>query len=207
MNGRLSNSVLLHQIIPQVKSSIDTNEEETPVCMTRIVQPAELIAIEPKQTEKKSKINQDLLDKLNKLRETAEFDTIINGSKLGLSAYQKPLNGIPVKDLSRELQIFIQNVEEFINKPDPTPLCFGQVRYDPITKRFNFYSPEDYSLQNILGTIDLNKISPNIVVDQVLDSKSFHAISNSAVAKSIQQLRTLIPKITVIGEILNIENT
>lgn len=118
MNGRLSNSALLRQIIPKIKSTIDGPPQEQEVCLIRKIQPVELVASEKvikpierpvinpnieEEKELESKITQDLLDKINRLKELSEFDNIVKGSKLGLTAYQKPSTGIPYKDLSKDL--------------------------------------------------------------------------------------------------------
>jgi hypothetical protein len=44
MNDKLSNSVLLRQIIPKVKSTIDPPPKEKEVCSIRQIRPAELVA-------------------------------------------------------------------------------------------------------------------------------------------------------------------
>lgn len=221
MNGRLSNSALLRQIIPKVKATIDGPKQEPEVCSIRTIQPVELIAPEklldkitlpmpplkpiedPK--EKESKITNELIDKLNKLKEASEFGNIVKGSKLGLTAYQKPKGGIPLVDLSSELQSFINNTKAFINKPSLIPLCFGQVQYNSTTRRVNFYSPLDKEKQNVLGYIDVSKFPSGGTVDRVLNISSNNAIANSTVTKNFQIIRDMIPDITVSNETLNIE--
>lgn len=221
MNGRLSNSVLLRQIIPKVKATIDGPKQEEEVCSVRTIQPVELIASEqfsnatslpipelkpledPKQKE--SKITNELIDKLNKLKESSEFGNIVKGSKLGLTSYQKPKEGIPFTDLSKELQVFINNTTKFINKPSMEHLCYGQVQYNQLTKRINFYSPTDKNKQNVLGYIDVTKFPSGGKVDRALNISSYNAIANSTVTKSLQIIKDMIPDITVSNETLNIE--
>ena len=50
MNDKLSNSVLLRQIIPKVKSTIDPPPKEKEVCSIRQIRPAELVAVYKEET-------------------------------------------------------------------------------------------------------------------------------------------------------------
>lgn len=221
MEGRLSNSALLRQIIPKVKPSIDGPAEEKEVCSIRTIQPVELIAAEQlsKKTnlpmpqlkkeepkEKESKITNELIDKLNKLKESSEFDNIVKGAKLGLTAYQKPRGGIPKSDLSLELRQFINNTEVFINRPSLESLCFGQVEYNQAERKINFYSPLDTEKTKVLGFIDVKKFPGAANVDKILSFNSNNAIANSTITQKLQDIKDLIPVITVSNETLNIEN-
>lgn len=220
MEGRLSNSVLLRQIIPKVKPSIDGPTTIKEVCSTRVIQPVELIATQQQsknlnlpmpeikkkeEPKEESKITKELIDKLNKLKESSEFGNIVKGSSLGLTAYQKPKGGIPLKDLSRDLQIFINRTNAFINKPSDANICYGQVEYNQVTKKINFYSPFDKEHKNIIGQIDAMKFPTGGVIDKVLDLTSNNAIANSTVTKTFNIVKGMIPDITVSNETLNIE--
>lgn len=221
MSDKLSNSVLLRQIIPKVKSTIDPPPKEKEVCSIRQIRPAELVAaykeekkqlipsIKPKpeqiEPQEQSNINDELIEKLERLRARAEFDTILKGSKLGLSAYQKPKGGIPKKDLSKELQRFIDRTEAFMNKKPQECNAFGIVHYDKFSRKINFYSPTDTAHTKVLGSVDVTKFPSTVLVDKTLNITSNNAIANSTVTNSLQTLDNLIPRITVYEEILKID--
>lgn len=219
MDGRLSSSVLLRQIIPKVKATVDVQKTEGPVCSIRNIAPVELIASEiikekkipiPKPSKDKeieqqeSKINQSLINRLDELKELEEFNTIIKGAKLGLTAYQKPKTGIPKSDLSKDIQVLLDKIGIYVNNPPINSLAFGQVTYDKATRRMNFYSAFDLKKTTILGSVELPKI-PKLVVDKVLSVSSNNAIANSTVTNSLHILEAKIPDITVYNETLNIE--
>ena len=196
MNDKLSNSVLLRQIIPKVKSTIDQPPKEKQVCSIRQIRPAELVAVY-KEPQEQSNTNDQLIEKLERLKARAKFDTILKGSKLGLSAYQKPKGGIPKKDLSKELQRFIDRTEAFMNKKPQD--------YDKFSRKINFYSPTDTAHTKVLGSVDVTKFPNTVIVDKTLNITSNNAIANSTVTNSLQTLDNLIPRITVYEEILKID--
>lgn len=222
MEGRLSNSVLLRQIIPKVKETPDGPKEIKSLCSTRTIQPVELIAkeqksiltrfdIQPKQKEqteqkpKESVITDELIERLNKLKQASEFGNILKGSKLGLTAYQKPSDGIPVKDLSSDLRTLISRTEIFLNTPKDNSLAYGHVRYNQITKQINFYSVDDNALTKVIGSIDVTKFPNSVTVDKNLNINSNNAITNSTVTQQLQIIKNTIPEITAEGETLKIE--
>lgn len=219
MNGRLSNSALLREIIPKVKDSIDGPKEIKKPCTARSIQPVELIAVKPTKVQKISKPkiqqvekekeeekrNDILIDKLDKLRDTSEFDNIVKGAKLGLTSYQKPNDGIPEKDLSKDLQEFIYNTKTFIHiTENKKSLDFGQVSYDRIKNRISFYATDDVEKVNELGVVQLPRSMGNLSIDKFLNVNSDNAIANSTVTKNLEIIRDLIPDIKVQNETLKI---
>lgn len=126
------------------------NEKQS-VCLTKLVQPVDLI--DQKYITQDSKITEELIAKLIKLKQVSEFKNVLEGAKRGLTAYQKPEGGIPMSDLARDLQELITRLESLTQ--DSTD--FGQVTYDSSTKRINFYSANDINLENVLGSLDVTK--------------------------------------------------
>lgn len=57
----------------------------------------------------------ELLDKIGGLKSLKEYESIIEGAKAGMTAYQKPQGGIPLTDLSKDLQVFVLNVTSVID--------------------------------------------------------------------------------------------
>lgn len=91
------------------------------------------------------------------LKDCNEYNNIIRGSELGLTAYQKPSRGIPKSDLSLELQALLTALE---NSPSGTVTsqAFGIVRYNKVTHKIHFYAPNDTKCTRILGTIDVDDL-------------------------------------------------
>lgn len=126
-------------------------KEKQSVCLTKLVPPTDLI--DQRLLIQDSKITEELIKKLIKLKEISEFKNVLEGARLGLTAYQKPEGGIPITDLSVELQKLISIIDSLTD--DSTD--FGQVVYDSQTKRINFYSANDRNLSHILGSLDVTK--------------------------------------------------
>lgn len=203
MNGRLSSSVLLKQIIP--KTNISTVQKESnQKCQIRKIQPAELVLIQ-KENKAESLLTEELLEKIKKIKESSEYANILKGAKLGLSAYQKPSSGIPLSDLSKEIKLLLAKTEQLINDNSEKTIDFGKVTYNEITKKINFYAANDVNLSKVLGSLDTTKFTPSSVVDKALNLYSTHAISNSAVTQRFKQLESEIPNINIFDETLNIE--
>ena len=206
MNGRLSNSELLKQIIPQTMKKGSTCPKKNTLCTTRTVQPIELISKKKSTNKQESKVNQGLLEKIQELKASAEFDNIVKGSRLGLKAYQKPSTGIPLNDLSDELKAFVQLTRNYMNRPEKKINAFGKVQFNKDTKVINFYSEDDTNMSVVLGSVDLTDLQANVQADIKINSSSTNAVANSAVAKSLKTLQDMIPKITVSEETLKINN-
>ena len=168
-------------------------------CRTRSVKSTELIQKE-EDSRQESETTKELRERVAKLKETEEFDKIKTGASLGLTAYQKPKLGIPIKDLSSDLQSFIRLTEETLKQSKH----FGKVAYDRLTNRINFYTYDDVNLKNILGFIDVTNLSSKLYIDKILDITSDNAIANSSVAEAIQNIKTLIPNIFIQEETLTI---
>lgn len=197
MNGRLSNSELLRQIIPQTITQNIVPKNKS-LCSIRNIQPSELLA--QAKTDQEEKTRQNLLDKIEKLKQSAEFDNVIRGSRLGLSAYQKPATGIPINDLSQELKTFITKVQSFINQPQKPLVFFGKAKFDKKSKKLNFYTNEDSA--EILDSVDLSSLSGSTNISSSVKT----SIIESAVARSIQIVEGIMPTFTVNEETLKIEN-
>lgn len=206
MTGRLSNSELLKQIIPQTMKKGSMCPKKSTLCATRTVQPIELISKKKSTNKQESKVNQGLLEKIQELKASAEFDNIVKGSRLGLKAYQKPSTGIPLNDLSDELKTFVQLTRNYISRPEKKINAFGKVQFNKDTKVINFYSEDDTNMSVVLGSVDLTDLQANVQADIKINSLSTNAVANSAVAKSLKILQDMIPKITVSEETLKINN-
>lgn len=131
-------------------------KEKQSVCLTKLVPPTDLI--DQRLLIQDSKITEELIKKLIKLKEISEFKNVLEGARLGLTAYQKPEGGIPITDLSVELQKLISIIDSLTD--DSTD--FGQVVYDSQTKRINFYSANDRNLSHVLGSLDVTKFQTMI---------------------------------------------
>lgn len=206
MNGRLSNSELLKQIIPQTMKRGGMCPKKNTLCTTRTVQPIELISKKKSTDKQESKVNQGLLEKIQELKASTEFDNIVKGSRLGLKAYQKPSTGIPLNDLSDELKVFVQLTRNYMSRPEKKINAFGKVQFDKDTKVINFYSEDDTNMSVVLGSVDLTDLQADVRADIKINSSSTNAVANSAVAKSLKILQDMIPKITVSEETLKINN-
>lgn len=203
MNGRLSSSVLLKQIIPKTNTST-VQKESNQKCQIRKIQPAELVLIQ-KENKAESLLTEELLEKIKKIKESSEYANILKGAKLGLSAYQKPSSGIPLSDLSKEIKLLLAKTEQLINDNSEKTIDFGKVTYNEITKKINFYAANDVNLSKVLGSLDTTKFTPSSVIDKALNLYSTHAISNSAVTQRFKELEGEIPNINIFDETLNIE--
>lgn len=202
MEGRLSNSALLRQIIPKVNNS-SGQKEPIQKCSTRKVSSIELVST-LKETKQESLITKELLEKLNKIKESSEYANILKGSRLGLSAYQKPSSGIPLSDLSKDLKTLLEKAEKLIKDNSVKQRDFGQVTFNEITRKINFYAADDTNRTKVLGSLDVTKFSPNLIVDKTLNLYSTRAIANSVVTENLEQLKDRIPNINVYDETLNI---
>lgn len=196
--SRLSDLDLLREIIPQVEKTT-TPKSKKDECRTRSVKSTELIQKE-EDSKQESENTKELRERVAKLKETEEFDKIKTGASLGLTAYQKPKLGIPIKDLSSDLQSFIRLTEATLKQSKH----FGKVAYDRLTSRINFYAYDDVNLENVLGFIDTTNLSSKLYIDKILDITSDNAIANSSVAEAIQNIKTLIPNIFIQEETLTI---
>lgn len=203
MNGRLSSSVLLKQIIPKTNTST-VQKESNQKCQIRKIQPAELVLIQ-KENKAESLLTEELLEKIKKIKESSEYANILKGAKLGLSAYQKPSSGIPLSDLSKEIKLLLAKTEQLINDNSEKTIDFGKVTYNEITKKINFYAANDVNLSKVLGSLDTTKFTTSSVIDKALNLYSTHAISNSAVTQRFKELESEIPNINIFDETLNIE--
>lgn len=203
MNGRLSSSVLLKQIIPKTNTST-VQKESNQKCQIRKIQPAELVLIQ-KENKAESLLTEELLEKIKKIKESSEYANILKGAKLGLSAYQKPSSGIPLSDLSKEIKLLLAKTEQLINDNSEKTIDFGKVTYNEITKKINFYAANDVNLSKVLGSLDTTKFTPSSVIDKALNLYSTHAISNSAVTQRFKELESKTPNINIFDETLNIE--
>lgn len=203
MNGRLSSSVLLKQIIPKTNTST-VQKESNQKCQIRKIQPAELVLIQ-KENKAESLLTEELLEKIKKIKESSEYANILKGAKLGLSAYQKPSSGIPLSDLSKEIKLLLAKTEQLINDNSEKTIDFGKVTYNEITKKINFYAANDVNLSKVLGSLDTTKFTPSSVIDKTLNLYSTHAISNSAVTQRFKELESKTPNINIFDETLNIE--
>lgn len=149
------------------------NEKQS-VCLTKLVQPVDLI--DQKYITQDSKITEELIAKLIKLKQVSEFKNVLEGAKRGLTAYQKPEGGIPMSDLSRDLQEIIAQIDLLLE--DSTD--FGQVTYDPSEKKIKFYSANDINLERVLGSIDVTKFQGTLVgsgltLEEILPLLEFRA--------------------------------
>lgn len=123
------------------------SEQIHDICTIREVKPVELI--------KQSKVPEEYIDNLAKLKESTEYNILLKGSKKGLTAYQKPKDGIPSTDLSLELQKLLSELQ--IRSTAPPQKTFGQVEYDKVTQRLKFYAADDVELLHPLAIIDVTK--------------------------------------------------
>lgn len=124
-------------------------EEVRNICSIRNVNPSELI--------KQDKVPEEYISNLEKLKQSSQYNILLEGARLGLTAYQKPKEGIPTEDLSLELQEFLSNIWAEISAPSSDSRAFGQVRYDKVKNLLLFYSADDVELQQPIGIVDISK--------------------------------------------------
>lgn len=77
-------------------------EQKEKSCDTRKVNPLELVRKEEKQEQEST--SEAIKQKLLELKKSIEYNKLLEGSALGLTAYQKPASGIPFSDLSSDTQ-------------------------------------------------------------------------------------------------------
>ena len=149
------------------------------------ISPVQLIGKVPDNLKQEIKT---VLDKNSK-----EFQEILKGANLGLTAYQKPTTGIPLRDLHTSIQNSLSQLNKLAEqfKSQYQDKTFGQVKYNTKTGRISFYSPNDINCTVELGGIDVPKQSM--------------AIDTQKISYNINKLMNQIPIIRENSETLIIE--
>lgn len=158
MDGRLSNKELLRQIIQKVNTEVPRCQQSN--CQTREITPIELIKIKEDTTPEESKLKNNILERLNEIKQSQEINSIITGARLGLSSYQKPTNGIPLEDLNISLQTLIQQFNVHIQQKDKIDLD----NFSAYIKFNNIKHNSIYDTTNKQWYVELNETDPTVPI-------------------------------------------
>lgn len=93
---------------------------------------------------------QQLEQQISQIELRRTLEDLIAGSQLGITAYQKPVDGIPFTDLNLELQNLILKGAQF-----QAGNSFGRVVYDKKSNKLLFYAYDDSEMERVLGEATL----------------------------------------------------
>lgn len=97
---------------------MNNQSKENASCVTRLVQPTELL-----RPQEDAEVTKQLLEKLKTVKKESQYEDILKGSRLGLTAYQKPEFGIPKSDLDLSILQILAKAETALQnfqEKDPT---------------------------------------------------------------------------------------